>query len=86
MAIEAPSISSRTDFGAAPSLSTNVTPKDTVAPTVAGFGEQAGSESRPVWPVAEPTAKAKISSANSNATKTLAGSRPRRRTGMSVMF
>jgi hypothetical protein len=29
----------RTDLGAAPLLSTNVTPKDTVAPAIAGFGE-----------------------------------------------
>ena len=86
MAIGAPSISNRTDFGAAPSLSTNVTLKDTVVPAVAGFGEKAGSVRRPAWPMAEPTAKASISSANGNATRKLVGSRPRRGTGISLMF
>jgi hypothetical protein len=86
MAVEVPSIRSRTDLGKAPLPlpPTNVTLKDTVVPAVAGFGEKAGSVRRPAWPMAEPTAKASISSASA-AASTLKESLLRRRTGISLM-
>ncbi len=66
-----PSITTVTDFGAAPLLSVNVTPNATEAPTTAARGETVGSLKRPEWPMAEPTARARSSSASGDAVSRL---------------
>jgi hypothetical protein len=66
-----PSITTVTDFGAAPLLSVNVTPNATEAPTTAARGETVGSAKRPEWPMAEPTARARSSSASGDAVSRL---------------
>ena len=75
-----------THAGAEPVASVKVTPNETAVPTTAGFGETAGSVSRPVeWPAAVPTTKPRSSSANGDATSTLMGNLPRCLTVTPVM-